>query len=51
MDRLGAKSAPGPLMTGPRITGVCQAHAASSASVQARRETQMSSEPDRFDEK
>src|SRR5438132_1842582 len=51
MDRLGAKSAPGPLMTGPRMTGACQAHAGSSAAVQVRRATQMSSEPARFDEK
>ena len=51
MDRLGAKSAPGPLMTGPRMTGACQAHAGSSAAVQARRATQISSEPARFDEK
>src|SRR5690348_16427212 len=53
-DRLGAKSAPALLMGAPRFMGVCQAHAGSPPSVQARWDTQISSEPElpsRFEEK
>src|SRR5712664_3656839 len=42
---VGARSFPAELMFGPRFAGVCHAQAGSSASAQARCETQMSVPP------